>query len=280
MRLLLALLVVLNVVLSWWIWHEEQGANPMPEQPRTKPDFGQIRLIQNTEVGQAMPAAEKDTTPSVAMTVKSREPGNFSEARQEQLETSAAITSEPVGVFPPSPHADSESPATFEEESDVRPSPAYCGELGPFASRNIAEAYRQGLASGKARAHVEDRPGKETIGYWVMISRMPDTAAAEAMLQRLRQAGLTDLWLMRQGEHKNAISLGLYTQERYAYRHAETIRDKGFDPVVVPKQKSTRLYWVVYSGADEAVLSSLGARKLPANVALMKNVCDQALTAP
>ncbi len=111
-----------------------------------------------------------------------------------------------------------------------------------------------------------------------MISPLPDVASAEDMLKKLRAAGFEDLWLMRKGERKNAISLGLYTDRRYAQRHADNIEAKGFSPVVLPKQKNVRVYWVVFSDVEEETLQALEEQNLPASVVLEKKDCKQALT--
>lgn len=154
--------------------------------------------------------------------------------------------------------------------------PIYCGELGPFPSRNMAEGFRRKLAPGRGKqVRVESRWGKAAVGYWVMIPPLATADEAEAMLQRLRQAGFKDLWLMRKGAFTNSISMGLYTEKRYAKRHGEAIRRKGFKTRIVPKKKNERLFWVVFSGIQENFLRALENGTLPQGVALHKKVCSQ-----
>jgi len=290
MRLLLAMLIALNVALFLWIQYGNRTAAPTRPGQLSRPDFGQIRLVGEPETveepaikaeanAQAPQPDAGDTlmaepvlVPAVASETETQtesEPQIRQESSQEQALDMLSTPSEPA----PEPPA---QPIPTESQPEVR----YCGELGPMRSRNMAEGYRRTLAAGKAEVRVETRPGKETVGYWVMIPETPDVASAEAMLKRLVQAGLKDLWLMREGEHKNAISLGLYTQERYAQRHADNIHEKGFDPVVVPKQKKARVYWVLFSHVGANELQKIEAKKLPSNVVLEKKVCDQALTDP
>ncbi|WP_172649520.1 hypothetical protein [Thiolapillus brandeum] len=108
-----------------------------------------------------------------------------------------------------------------------------------------------------------------------MIPPLSNSDEAETMLRKLRKAGFKDLWLMRKGEFANGISMGLYTEERYAKRHGDAIRSKGFETRIVPKQKNARLFWVVFSGVGEKNLEVLGKAKLPQGVGLHKKVCSQ-----
>ena len=303
-RLLLAMLIALNVALFLWIQYGNRTAAPTRPEQLSRPDFGQIRLVGEPDTAeepvietkmnaqepvqapqpdegdtlQPEPESGPEPEPEPAAEVASEaeietQPESEPQIRQESSQEQALDTLS----TPPEPAPE---PPVQPIPTESQPEVLYCGELGPMRSRNMAEGYRRTLAAGKAEVRVETRPGKETVGYWVMIPETPDVAGAEAMLKRLVQAGFKDLWLMREGEHKNAISMGLYTQERYAQRHADNIHEKGFDPVVVPKQKKARVYWVLFSHAGANELQKIEAQKLPSNAALEKKVCDQALTDP
>ncbi|WP_456379840.1 hypothetical protein [Thiolapillus sp.] len=255
-RPLLGLLVAGNVVLFLWIQYGDSGRNTGQQQMH-KPDFGEIRLLREVKEPKS-PELEPPLSPEPDQEVVASVP-------QQQL-----------------PSAPEQALVAPESEPESEPEPAaatvYCGELGPIRSRNMAKGYEQALSRSEvARVQVEARPGQEITGYWAMIPALPDVASAEAMLKKLQAAGLEDLWLIRNGELENAISLGLYTEERYAKRHADNVREMGFEPVVTPKKKKARMYWVVFSGVDETVLKEFGEEKLPANAVLQKKVCKQAL---
>ncbi len=255
-RPLLGLLIAGNVVLFLWIQYGDSGRNGAG-QPQRKPDFGEIRLLREAEV----PESPMPEQPAPDQEVLATVPQQQSSSALEQV----------LAVPEPEPEPEPE-PATAAAT-------VYCGELGPLRSRNMAEGYRRVLSrSEAATVEAEARSGQEITGYWAMIPALPDVASAEAMLKKLQAAGLEDLWLIRDGELENAISLGLYTEERYARRHADNVRKMGFEPVVVPKKKKARVYWVVFSGIDEAVLKEFEGKQLPANTRLQKKVCKQTLT--
>jgi len=249
MRLLLGLLIAGNVVLFLWIQYGDSGGNAAPQQDH-KPDFGEIRLLREADVPES-PMPEQPASPEPVQEV---------------------VASAPAQRSPSAPEAVLVAP-----ESAV--AAVYCGELGPIRSRNMAEGYRRAFSrSEDATVRVEARSGQENAGYWAVIPALPDTASAEAMLKRLQAAGLEDLWLIRKGELENVISLGLYTEERYARRHADNVRKLGFEPAVIPKKEKARVYWVVFSGVEETMLEAFDGKKLPANTVLRKKVCKQTLT--
>lgn len=292
MRLLLGLLIAANVVLFLWIQYGDSARKPDQPMQAVKPDFGDIRLVQeirvlppsdsqqqdNSSPEPQVPTQPDTSVPEPAAQVETEAPD--SESPAPEPDQSAVVETTPEVPEPDQGAVVESTPEVHEEaQADAEAVALYCGELGPIRSRNMAKGYLRMLSGDESgEVKVEARQGKETVGYWVMIPASPDVTGAEETLKKLQAAGLDDLWLIRKGESKNAISLGLYTKERYAQRHADTIRDKGFDTVVVPKEKNARVYWVVFSDIGEDRLQNIEYENLPADAALRKKVCKQALT--
>ncbi len=274
MRWVLAILFSLNVVLFLWIQLGPRGESTDHKPPSELPDFGDIQLLQELA---AKPQTEPEDSRQEAP-VRATTPASPAEA----LAQGTAERKEGV-VENQSPDSGDKSQPLAEaqggEPGDKQlsyDSPVYCGELGPYPSRNMAEGFRRKLAPGRGKqARIESRRGKVTVGYWVMIPPLATSDEAEAMYQKLRQAGFKDLWLMRKGEFANGISMGLYTEERYAKRHGDNIRSKGFETTIVPKKKNGRLFWIVFSAVEESSMGTLENGKLPQGVALRKKVCPQ-----
>ncbi|WP_456412082.1 hypothetical protein [Thiolapillus sp.] len=264
-RLLLGLLIAGNVVLFLWIQYGDSRRDNERQQQVRQPDFGEIRLLREID----SPEPPMGEQPALAADEEREVP---------VLEQQSSYLPEQVLVESES-KVEAEAEAAVEAEAESEVAIIYCGELGPIRSRNMAEGYRRILSQNEAaNVQVEARAGRETTGYWAMIPALPDAASAEAMLKRLQAAGLEDLWLIRNGELENAISLGLYTEERYAKRHADNVRNMGFEPIVMPKQRKTRVYWVVFSAVEEEVLKAFENEKLPVNAVLRQKDCKQALT--
>jgi hypothetical protein len=75
-------------------------------------------------------------------------------------------------------------------------------------------------------------------GFFVMIPPLPTRGEAEDMLRRLAAAGIDDTWLFRTGNSVNGISLGLFTREATAQRHADDLTLRGFASEVRRRQVS------------------------------------------
>ena len=248
MRWALAILISLNAVLFMWIQFGPAQPGQGAGSREVLPDFGDIRLLEEVASAEEKPAGEAEAPPS------SSAPAGGAPAISEQpASTEVSVPAARPLTFPPA---------------------KYCGELGPFPSRNMAEGFRRKLATDpNAQVDIDSRTGKVVVGYWVMIPPLASVKEAEAMYEKLREAGFKDLWLMRKGEHAKGISMGLYTEERYARRHGNNIRKKGFETVIVPKQKNARLFWVVFSGVSQNVVEALKKGKLPQDAALRKKTC-------
>lgn len=75
-------------------------------------------------------------------------------------------------------------------------------------------------------------------GYFVLIPPLSSSSAAQQVLEELAAVGIRDTWLFRGGDLRNAISLGVYSNEAGAQRHAERIRSKGFASAEVREKTS------------------------------------------
>ena len=260
MRWALAILFSLNAILFLWI---QLGPAQQRQEDRSRdmlPDFGDIPLLEEVVSAKSGETGKAQASPLSAAPVREK-------PQDDPVPVKENISPAGDGV---QASLASKQPVS----KGVSVSTEYCGELGPFPSRNMAEGFRSKLAKySKAKVGIESRKGKVDVAYWVMIPPLASATQAESMYKKLREAGFEDLWLMRKGEHANGISMGLYTEERYARRHSNNIRKKGFETVILPKQKKARLYWVVFSSLGQEALESLQKDKLPKNAILRKKNC-------
>ncbi len=271
MRWALAILVSLNAVLFLWIQFGPARQGQELGSREVLPDFGDIRLLEEVTSAEEKPAGEGEAPPPAEVAVQEESTDISSAPVEEEAPASVPVDREAPAISDPPV---STAVSVAEEPPPSLPPVEYCGEFGPFPSRNMAEGFRRKLAMApNAEVAIESRKGKVDVGYWVMIPPLASVEDAEAMYKKLREAGFEDLWLMRKGEHAKGISMGLYTEERYARRHGNNIRKKGFETVIVPKQKNARLFWVVFSGVSQNVLEALEKGKLPQGAALRKKTC-------
>jgi hypothetical protein len=92
--------------------------------------------------------------------------------------------------------------------------------------------------------------------YYVLIPPLPSRAAGRQKLKELAQAGVTDTWLFPSGEYRNAISLGYFSREAGARRHAANVAKKGFTTEVREKTSIRQRRWLVLMNSEGRDLGS------------------------
>jgi len=303
MRLLLGGLIVLNVLVFLY-GYLGLDRNGLPRPVRLHmPDVGSIRLIatrvappreaagetaaetpaavepEETAAAANLPASPPPAEPSPPKTAEASPAGVPADAPTEASEGEEPMEGEAQAAPDMEESAAGEVEARPAEVSAAPPRPLlFCGEIGPFRSRVQARRLEDTFGvEGKTRVY--HRPTMVDTSYWVYRPPLEDRARARKEVARLKEAGIRDLWLMPDGEFRNAISLGLYSRREAAYSHAEMLRNKGFEVEVRPRQKEMERYWLEFTDMPEGMLRELGER-LPEGVFLEKKVCEQASAAP
>ncbi|MCP5152366.1 MAG: hypothetical protein H6982_16560, partial [Chromatiales bacterium] len=115
-----------------------------------------------------------------------------------------------------------------------------CYRIGPLESEaRIAEVrrYIEGH-DGEATLRVDER--RETAQHWVFMPPLPSRAAADERVERMRAAGLADIYIIPRGDMANAISLGVYTQDASRDRRLGQLRAAGFGAQVSTRFRTVR----------------------------------------
>ena len=303
MRLLLGGLIVLNVLVFLYGYLGLDRNGPSRPTRLHMPDVGSIRLIATrvTPPREAGGEAEAETPAAVEPeeTAAAASPPALPPPAEPSPPETAATPPAVVPADAPVEASEGEAPAKGEAQAvpdvekaaagEVEPRPAevsaapprpllFCGEIGPFRNRVQARRLEETFGvEGKTRVY--RRPTMVDTSYWVYRPPLEDRARAREEVARLKEAGIEDLWLMPDGEFRNAISLGLYSRREAAYAHAEMLRNKGFEVEVRPRQKEMERYWLAFTDMPEGMLRELEER-LPEGVFLEKKVCEQASAAP
>jgi hypothetical protein len=145
------------------------------------------------------------------------------------------------------------APAAAAPEAPSLPAasapPARCYALGPFADAAAASAARAVLPAEVLG--VRSREATAASAPWrVVMPALPDRAAANAMAQRLRDAGFADLFVVGEGAEANSIALGRFGGAGAAREHGNALQRAGFDVRVEPVPGSTRHWLDVAVGED------------------------------
>ena len=121
-----------------------------------------------------------------------------------------------------------------------------CLSLGPFL--DLTETARASTALREAGLEPRQRAtdGAVWAGYWVSLSGIADAGDAERIVERLRQFGVGDAYVMPpdQGDLGPVVSLGLFTEQQRALRRVDEVRALGYQPAVSERRRSGTVYWI------------------------------------
>ena len=166
-----------------------------------------------------------------------------------------------AAVIPPAALPVSASPASASAgtaEPAARPGAA-CMRFGPFADAASRDAARASLSSLASTVVARDTPGRASRGWWVLLPALPSRDEARALGERIKAAGITDWYVMGEGDQANGIALGRYGSENAARRREADIRAKGFPAQAAPLGDRAPQWWLDARIAPGATPTALAA---------------------
>lgn len=126
----------------------------------------------------------------------------------------------------------------------------HCLDIGPFDEAAARDRLRDWLRDFVARLQTRTETVRKRRFFWVYLEPSSEESARRS-LDDLRQRGVTDYMLIRRGEMKNAISLGLFRSQDSVNRRLAEMSEQGYQPVVVPRFETSEQYWVTAQIAAE-----------------------------
>jgi hypothetical protein len=109
---------------------------------------------------------------------------------------------------------------------------AVCLRFGPFASSSARDAARVRLQQAGVEPRPHDSPAREVRGWKVYLPAQASREAALALAEKIKSAGVADLFVMTQGDDINSIALGRFGSEPAAQRRQSELQGKGFSAQV------------------------------------------------
>jgi hypothetical protein len=119
-----------------------------------------------------------------------------------------------------------------------------CLSLGPFT--DLTDAARASTLLRENDLEPRQRAGEGVVwkGYWVTLGGVPDRAAAGAIIERLRRAGVADAYAMPGDGSDVTISLGLFSERQRALRRLDDAKAIGLEPRIVDRERTGTVYWI------------------------------------
>jgi len=137
---------------------------------------------------------------------------------------------------------------------------AACVSVGPFSSLQQAEAtsaelQRLGFATHSPRAATDE----VRVGSWVRVPNLATPEDAANALTSLRAAGLTDAYVVSEGEPGNTVSVGVFADPAKATEVAMTVITTGFTPEISDRTRTLDVFWLDIDRQANGSLPALDA---------------------
>lgn len=151
----------------------------------------------------------------------------------------------PAMPQPPAEPASEAPPALPSDTETV--GPPECLALGPYLDRDVAMAARERLGAAGITAVPRAVDASQRLGYWVFTPPAESRSDADDVVDRLRRAGVRDFYVVADGIYQHAVSLGVFSQEDTAERHAERLRALGFVVEVGERRREITAWWLDFA---------------------------------
>ena len=155
----------------------------------------------------------------------------------------------------PAPPAARATPASTAAANPVA---AKCLEWGSFTLTDAprAEKALEPLALGPRLAQ---RRTEELAGWWVFIPPQANRQAAQTKAAELKALGVDDYFIMQEdGEHRWALSLGVFRSEEAAQARLGTLRTQGVRSAQIGRRETVvPKVWLQVKSVDAALEARL-----------------------
>jgi hypothetical protein len=118
-----------------------------------------------------------------------------------------------------------------------------CYTYGPIPNKEESDLLSKWLDERSIvyKERQTDEKGREL--FWVYLTPRESREQAVAAMKDLKQKGVKDMRLIREGDLLNAISLGLFSSQASINRRLNEIKTKGYQSVVVPYSGGKKVHW-------------------------------------
>lgn len=140
--------------------------------------------------------------------------------------------------------------APVAEEAAAKPEPAKEEMVEKTGSAPVCLAWRQlttaeadKVAALMGKRFADFKLSRKTVagesnGWWVYIPSLPGKAEAEKKAGELRDIGITDFFIVQDGQSRHAISLGIFSSEKGGNERLAELKAKGVRSAVIGPRPS------------------------------------------
>lgn len=254
-RALIVVLAILNLgVATWWLLRDEPARAPLPPPPT---GVAELRWLPGG-TDAAVAAQASAAAPTEALVEREAAPATAVAAAPAPAAAMPAAPSKPAEpVKAPEPMAAVAKPAPepVAEKPAAPAVPPRCLALGPFADRAAASAAQSRAGNLLGQVRLREQPAASgSARYRVLLPAAASRDDAQATVKRIVAAGLSDYYIISQGDETNAIALGQYRNREGAERRMAAVQAAGFQPRLVASGDAGQ-WWLegqLATGSDPA----------------------------
>ncbi|NED70112.1 SPOR domain-containing protein [Streptomyces sp. SID10244] len=235
-RALIVVLAILNLgVACWWLLRDAPQPPAPPPQPAGVAELrwvpGGVDAAAADEATAAAPTAPLVEREPAAKTAVAATPAPATpEIAKRQVAEATPVAAAAKPVTPPAPAPAPEKPVT----PPVAAEPPRCIALGPFADRAAATSAQGKAGNVISQVRLREQPAASgSARFRVMLPAAASREEAQATVKRIVAAGLSDYYIISQGEDINAVALGQYRNREGAERRMAAVQAAGFQPRLV-----------------------------------------------
>lgn len=222
-RALIVVLAIFNAGVALW-WWSQPPVTDAPVPVMSPPEGGALLQLRSEVPVLAADAAAQDN--ALALPVAASAADNAAPAGSDT--DAGALAGSAQGA------------ATVASA----PPPPVCVSLGAFADRAQLDAAQQRAAGIFAVARPRESASSSSGSYRVMLPPAESREAAQATVRRIVAAGISDYFIIGQGELANAVALGQFRNRDGAQRRLDQLQAAGFAAQIVPSASAQSRWWL------------------------------------
>jgi SPOR domain len=244
MRNLFLVLVLANLAFAaWHVWY----APLTPVLHASDPTLKGLTLVSEVP-------ADLRSAGSISESQLPAEPGETPAKPTAEASPPQEAASSARGAGSPSASADVTVAAVPTAPAAAGTATGRCTSIGPFRELSQAATAASTLRAAGYQPEQRVAEGEIWIGYWVYIQAIPTVAAANEILAKVRDAGISDSYVIPNSDSGNLVSLGVFTEISGVSRRRDQVRALGYEPQVVDRTRRATVYWIDVMPRDDQII--------------------------
>ena len=133
----------------------------------------------------------------------------------------------------------------------ILPERIMCFSYGPLANISQVNDLMSWFQEHQVTIKQRFESGQEHQLFWIYLKPQASRDSAIQAIEDLKSKGITDYRLIETGDLQNAISLGLFSTQASVNQRLNELKDKGYQPVVIPYRDAKAVYWLDIKLTDQ-----------------------------